>query len=81
MIINVDAKSANYDVVIEQGVLARADKELNLNRKVLVVTDKGVPADYAKIGIIDNGKIVGIGTHDYLLENNEEYKEIYYSQI
>lgn len=33
-----------------------------------------------KIVILDDGKIMGIGTHDELLENNEIYKEIYTSQ-
>ena len=30
---------------------------------------------------MDDGKITGIGNHDELLANNEEYKEIYYSQM
>ena len=33
-----------------------------------------------KIIILDDGKIVGVGTHDELLENSEIYKEIYISQ-
>lgn len=33
-----------------------------------------------KIVILDDGKIVGVGTHDDLLENNEIYQEIYISQ-
>ena len=31
--------------------------------------------------VMDDGKVTGVGTHDELIENNEEYKEIYYSQI
>ena len=30
---------------------------------------------------VSGGKITGIGTHDELLKSNEEYKEIYYSQM
>ena len=33
-----------------------------------------------EIVVLDNGKIDGIGTHEELLENNEIYKEVYYSQ-
>ena len=33
------------------------------------------------VGQIVEGKITGIGTHEYLLENNETYQEIYYSQM
>ncbi len=39
---------ASYDVVIEEGALKRADKYLNLNRRVLVVTDDGVPREYSE---------------------------------
>ncbi len=34
-----------------------------------------------KIVVIDDGQIVGIGTHQELMENCEAYKEIYYSQM
>ena len=37
----------SYDIVIEHGVLFRATEHLNLNRRVCVVTDSGVPAQYA----------------------------------
>lgn len=33
-----------------------------------------------KIVVLDNGNVVGIGTHDYLLQNCDVYKEIYDSQ-
>ena len=33
-----------------------------------------------KIIVMNEGKITGIGTHDELIENNTEYREIYYSQ-
>ena len=32
------------------------------------------------IVVMNEGKITGIGTHDELLANNEEYREIYISQ-
>lgn len=38
----------SYDIVVERGILANAKTELNLNRRVLVVTDSGVPEEYAK---------------------------------
>jgi 3-dehydroquinate synthase len=39
----------SYDIVVERGILARANEYLNLDRRVLVVTDSGVPAEYARI--------------------------------
>ena len=38
----------SYDIVVERGILAKANQYLNLNRRVLVVTDTGVPEEYAK---------------------------------
>ena len=38
----------SYDIVIESGAFKKADALLNLNRKVLVVTDSGVPEAYAE---------------------------------
>ena len=40
-------KQGTYDIVIGRGVLSRAGALLDLDRKVLVVTDSGVPAGYA----------------------------------
>ncbi len=37
----------SYDIIIKRNILTQADKYLNLNRKVLVVTDSGVPKQYA----------------------------------
>ena len=43
---NLDENS--YDILVERGNLHQAGKHLNLNRRVLVVTDSGVPKQYAK---------------------------------
>ena len=37
----------SYDILLGSGCLGQAGELLNLNRKVLVVTDSGVPAEYA----------------------------------
>lgn len=37
----------SYDIVVERGALGRAGELLDLDRKVLVVTDDGVPPQYA----------------------------------
>lgn len=47
MNINVKTSNGSYDVIIERGVLLKADKLLQLDRKVLIVTDSGVPGEYA----------------------------------
>ena len=48
MKLHVDLAENGYDIIIERGVLGRADEELKLNRKVLIVTDSGVPKEYAE---------------------------------
>lgn len=35
-------------ILVERGILAHAGQHLHLNRRVLVVTDSGVPAEYAQ---------------------------------
>ena len=48
MVINVNLPLNGYEIKIERGVLNRASEELNLNRKVLIVSDEGVPSIYAE---------------------------------
>ena len=31
--------------------------------------------------VLEDGRVSGIGTNDELLENNEVYQDIYYSQL
>ena len=38
----------SYDIILKSGSLSRLGQLANLNRKVLIVTDDGVPAHYAK---------------------------------
>ena len=48
MNIHMDLKENSYDILVERGILKRAGEILNLKRRVLVVTDSGVPEIYAK---------------------------------
>ena len=48
MNIHMDLNENSYDIVVEKGVIAKAAKHLNLKRRVLIVTDSGVPATYAQ---------------------------------
>ena len=48
MILNVKTSQGEYDIVINRGVLNDLRKYLRLERKVLIVTDSGVPEIYAK---------------------------------
>ena len=48
MTIEVKITGHEYNIEIERGILNRAGEHMNLNRKVLIVTDTGVPAQYSK---------------------------------
>ncbi len=48
MKLRVNLAEKGYDIIIERGVLSRADEHLKLDRKVLIVTDSGVPREYAE---------------------------------
>ena len=48
MIIHMNLGPDSYDIVVERGTLQKAEELLNLNRRVLIVTDTGVPADFAR---------------------------------
>ena len=48
MIIPVNSDTFSYDIVIGYDILKDAKELLDLNRKVLVVTDTGVPKKYAE---------------------------------
>ena len=48
MTINMNLGGTGYGITVERGCLAKASQYLNLNRRALIVTDSGVPAEYAK---------------------------------
>ena len=47
MTLQVKASNGAYNIDIERGLLQRTSDFFNLNRKVLIVTDSGVPEEYA----------------------------------
>ncbi|HHU52855.1 MAG TPA: 3-dehydroquinate synthase [Clostridiaceae bacterium] len=46
MRLNVDLGENSYEILIKKGCLNQASSELNLNRKILVISDSGIPAQY-----------------------------------
>ncbi len=47
MRIPVKTAGGGYDILLERGALTRAGAFMNLKRRVLIVTDSGVPTEYA----------------------------------
>lgn len=48
MIIPVKTANGGYNIYLERGALNRAKEYFNLDRNVLIVTDSGVPREYAE---------------------------------
>ena len=48
MILPVKTTTSEYNIVLERGSLNRLGEHLNLSRRVLIVTDSGVPEIYSK---------------------------------
>lgn len=48
MVLHMNLGQDSYDIIVRRGILKTAGKYLSLKRKVLVVTDDGVPKEYAK---------------------------------
>ena len=45
MTLNVKTSQGNYDILIQKGALHRVGEVFDLDRKVLVVSDSGVPEE------------------------------------
>ena len=46
--LHLDLGDRGYDITVGRGLLADAGKYFNLERKVFIVTDTGVPKEYAE---------------------------------
>ena len=62
MIIPVSLRDESYNIVLLRGALNNLNKYFNLNRRVLVVTDTGVPSEYLRtvLSQCENGYSVSI---------------------
>ena len=62
--------------------LRQAIRNMENAPTTFIVSQRAASVRYAdQILVLDDGKLVGIGTHDSLLEVCEVYQEIYYSQF
>ena len=80
-ILILDDSSSALDFATD-AKLRQAIKQSTDNMTVIMVSQRANSIKYAdKIIVLDDGKLVGIGKHDDLLENCEIYKEICLSQL
>lgn len=80
-ILILDDSSSALDFATD-AKLRKAIKELDYSPTVVIVSQRASSLQYADlIVVLDDGRLVGKGTHEELIENCEVYKEIYYSQF
>lgn len=48
MLLSINLEKLSYDIVIENGAILNVGRWLDLKRRVLIVTDDGVPEEYAQ---------------------------------
>jgi 3-dehydroquinate synthase len=71
MKLTVSLGQNSYDILVERGMLDSIGSLLNLNRRVLIITDDGVPAEYAQ-------KVAGQSKNPFVftIKSGEESKNI-----
>lgn len=80
-ILILDDSSSALDFATDAN-LRKALKEKVKDTTVIMVSQRASSIKNAdKIIVLDNGEIAGIGSHDYLINNCEVYKEICSSQL
>ncbi len=79
-IIIFDDSTSAVDTATEARIREAFKTELKDTTKIIIAQRITSVKEADKIIVMDDGVITGIGNHDELMKNNEEYRDIYYSQ-
>lgn len=79
-ILILDDSTSAVDTATEAKIRESFNDNLKGTTKIIIAQRISSVVSADKILVVDDGKIVGIGNHKELLENNQTYQEIYYSQ-
>ena len=79
-IIILDDSTSAVDTATDASIRRAFREELGGVTKLIIAQRIQSVIDADKIIVLDEGKVVGIGTHNELMKSCEEYREIYLSQ-
>ncbi len=80
-ILILDDSTSAVDTATEAKIRESFNGTLKDTTKIIIAQRITSVMEADKILVLDEGKIVGMGRHEELLENCEAYQEIYYSQM
>ena len=80
-ILILDDSTSAVDTATEARIREAFGNELKDSTKIIIAQRISSVKDADEIIVLNEGMITGVGTHEELLKNNEEYQEIYYSQM
>lgn len=79
-IIILDDSTSAVDTATDASIRKQFKENLKDTTKIIIAQRISSVSDADKIIVMDEGKIVGIGKHEELINSCETYQEIYYSQ-
>lgn len=80
-ILILDDSTSAVDTATEAKIRAAFRNELKDTTKIIIAQRISSVMDADKIVVMNDGKIVGVGTHDVLFKSCEDYREICASQL
>lgn len=80
-ILILDDSSSALDYKTDAGIRASLKEEFGNTTKIVIAQRVSAVKDMTNILVLDEGRIIGYGTHNELLESCEVYKEISDSQM
>jgi ATP-binding cassette subfamily B protein len=79
-ILILDDSTSAVDTATEAQIRKYFHTELSGTTKIIIAQRISSIIDADNIIVMNDGKISGVGTHEHLLKNNRDYREIYCSQ-
>lgn len=80
-ILILDDSTSAVDTATERFIRENLKNFMPEATKLIIAQRISSVIEADKIVVLDEGKIVGLGTHDELMQSCEAYQEIYYSQM